>query len=37
MSAFFRRHLAGEKQFDPMLSGRTHPLSKIAVVDAQKD
>ncbi|GLY16306.1 hypothetical protein Kisp01_33210 [Kineosporia sp. NBRC 101677] len=37
MSAFFRRHLAGDKKFDPMLSGRTHPLAEIAQVEAQRD
>lgn len=35
MSAFFRRHLAGDKRFDPMLTGRSAPLSAVTGVDVQ--
>jgi hypothetical protein len=33
LSAFFRRHLLGDKSFDPILDGTTHPLSGVAQVD----
>jgi hypothetical protein len=35
IAAFFQRYLAGDKRFDPMLTGRDHPLSNISVVDVK--
>ncbi|PRY22847.1 alpha/beta hydrolase [Pseudosporangium ferrugineum] len=35
MSAFMRRFLAGDHRFDPMLTGRTHPMSAVTKVDVQ--
>ncbi|MGP3979485.1 hypothetical protein [Streptomyces sp. KR80] len=33
ISAFYRRYLSGETRFDPMLTGKQHPLSHVARVD----
>jgi hypothetical protein len=35
MSAFFRRHLTADKSFDPMLTGRSQPLSAVTTVDVR--
>jgi hypothetical protein len=37
ISAFFRRYLNGEKRFDPMLTGKTHPMSHVTKVDVDAD
>ncbi|MGV9350302.1 hypothetical protein ACWDSD_37240 [Streptomyces spiralis] len=33
IDAVFRRHLTGDKRFDAMLTGKRHPLARIASVD----
>ncbi|MCT2581890.1 hypothetical protein [Actinophytocola gossypii] len=35
VTAFFRRHLLGDTRFDPMLTGREHPLDRITPVDVE--
>lgn len=35
IAAFYRRYLAGETVFDPMLTGQEHPLSTVGTVDVE--